>query len=223
MIPLRDVIPGRTTPWVTLALIGANLIVFLYELQVRGLSDQALPRFFDDFDLLPAGFTWLRAFTAMFLHANWLHLGSNLLALWIFGDNVEDRMGHVRFGLFYLLVGLAGSLTESVARPETTLPLVGASAAIAGVMGAYLLLFPTSRILVLVPLIVFVDIIEVPAMFVMLVWLTVQVLAGAGRPDSGLADGLALWGYAGGLATGMAAVWIFRRRERQKVEWWSVT
>ena len=222
MIPLRDVIPGRTTPWVTLALIGANLIVFLYHLQMPGPSHAGLP-LFDDYGLLPAGFTWYGAFSGMFHHANWLHLASNLLALWVFGDNVEDRMGHVRFGLFFVLVGLAGSLAEAVARPAAALPPAGASAAIAGVMGAYLLLFPTSRILVLVPLLVFVDIVEVPAMFLMLVWLTVQLLAGAGRPESGLADGLALWGYAGGLATGMAAVWIFRRRERLEVEWWSVT
>jgi membrane associated rhomboid family serine protease len=223
VIPLRDVIPGRTTPWVTFALIGANLIVFLYELQGQGSSALAGPRLLDDYTVLPAAFTWSGAFTGLFAHANWLHLGANLLALWIFGDNVEDRMGHVRFALFFVMTGLAGSLAEVVARPAAAMPLVGASGAIAGLMGAYLLLFPSSRILVLIPLIVFTDIIEVPATFLMLIWLAVQVLAGAGQAEAGIADGLALWGYAGGLVSGMAGVRLFRRRDRLKVEWWSAT
>src|SRR5262245_57763602 len=145
MIPIRDVIPSRTTPWVTLLLIGTNAAVFLYEL---ALSDTALRGFIREFGLVPAHFSWSAATTSMFIHESLLHAGSNLLALWIFGDNVEDQLGHGRYLAFYLLTGYAAGLAEVWASPASTIPLIGASGAIAGVMGAYFVMYPRSRVLV---------------------------------------------------------------------------
>jgi membrane associated rhomboid family serine protease len=219
MIPLRDVIPSRTTPWATMFLIGLNTLVFLYELS---LPAHGLRGFFETYGLVPAHFSWTTAVTAMFLHAGWFHLGGNLLSLWIFGDNVEDRMGHGRYLVFYLVAGLAANLAQTWASPGSPLPLVGASGAIAGVMGAYLVLFPRSRILVLVPIIIFFDIIEIPAVFYLGFWFLVQILGGVGSlAGPGSTGGVAFWAHAGGFLTGIAGVWVFRRRERQQADWWN--
>ena len=217
MIPLRDVIPSRTTPFVTLALIAANVIVFVYELALPG---PALTRFFYDHGLVPADFTWTAAFTSMFLHSGWLHIGGNMLSLWIFGDNIEDRMGHARFLAFYLLVGLAATLAQTAADWGSGLPLVGASGAIAGVMGAYFMLFPSSRILVLVFLLFFVDVVEIPALLYLGFWFLLQIVGGAGRVGASGGGGVAFWAHAGGFLAGVAGVLVFRRRERQRVDWW---
>lgn len=217
MIPLRDVIPSRTTPFVTLALIAANVIVFVYELTLPG---PALEGFFFAHGLVPADFTWTAAFTSMFLHSGWLHIGGNMLSLWIFGDNIEDRMGHARFLVFYLLVGLAATLAQTAADWGSTLPLVGASGAIAGVMGAYFVLFPSSRILVLVFLLFFVDVVEIPALLYLGFWFLLQIVGGAGRVGA-TGGGVAFWAHAGGFLAGIAGVLVFRRRERQRVDWWS--
>jgi membrane associated rhomboid family serine protease len=219
MIPLRDVIPSRTTPWVTLALIGLNVVVFVHELT---LPPDAIEPFFRAFGLVPAAFSWASLFTSMFLHAGWLHAGSNLLSLWIFGDNVEDRMGHGRFLVFYLLAGAAAALLESTANAGSTIPLVGASGAIAGVMGAYLFMFPHSRIQVLVVLVFYIDIVEIPAPIFLTLWFLLQILGGVGRVAQGAdAGGVAFWAHVGGFVTGAAASFLFRRRERARVEWWN--
>jgi membrane associated rhomboid family serine protease len=219
MIPLRDVIPSRTTPWITLTLIGLNILVFVRELM---LPPDAIEPFFRTFGLVPAAFSWASLFTSMFVHAGWLHAGSNLLSLWIFGDNVEDRMGHGRFLVFYLLAGTAAALLESTANAGSTMPLVGASGAIAGVMGAYLFMFPHSRIHVLVFLLFYIDIVEIPAPIFLTLWFLLQILGGVGRiaqhADTG---GVAFWAHVGGFATGAAASFLFRRRERAQVEWWN--
>jgi membrane associated rhomboid family serine protease len=213
------VIPSRTTPWVTMLLIGINVVVFLYEI---GLSGHGLRAFYESYGLVPASFSWTTAITAMFVHSGWFHLGGNLLSLWIFGDNVEDRMGHGRYLVFYLLAGLAANLAQTWASPASPLPLVGASGAIAGVMGAYLVLFPRSRILVLIPIIIFFDIIEVPAVFFLGFWFLFQLLGGVGSlAAAGTTGGVAFWAHAGGFLTGIAGVWVFRRRERQQVDWWN--
>jgi len=219
VIPLRDVIPSRTTPVVTTALIGANVLVFLYELT---LSDRGLMAFFYAHGLVPATFSWSAALTSMFLHSGWVHIGGNMLSLWIFGDNVEDRLGHVGFLIFYLLVGLIANLAQTAAGPGSTLPLVGASGAIAGVMGAYFVMFPTSRVLVLLFLFVFVDVVEIPAVFFLGFWFLAQILGGVGRiADSSVSGGVAFWAHAGGFLSGILLVWVFRKRERQRVDWWS--
>src|SRR5213594_661085 len=146
MIPLRDVIPSRTVPVVTITLIVVNVLVFLYEYSLG----PSLDNFMLTFALIPAGFSWITVFTSMFLHGGLLHVGGNMLYLWIFGDNVEDRMGHGRFLVFYLLCGLAAALAQTIANPDAIVPMVGASGAIAGVMGAYFVLYPRSRILTLI-------------------------------------------------------------------------
>jgi membrane associated rhomboid family serine protease len=216
VIPLRDVIPSRTTPFVTLGLIAANVIVFVYELALPG---PALTRFFFDHGLVPAEFTWAAAFSSMFLHSGWLHIGGNMLSLWIFGDNIEDRMGHARFLVFYLVVGLAATLAQAAADSGSGVPLIGASGAIAGVMGAYLVLFPSSRILVLVFLLFFIDVVEIPALLYLGFWFLLQIVGGAGRVgESG--GGVAFWAHAAGFIAGIAGVLLFRRRERQRVDWW---
>jgi membrane associated rhomboid family serine protease len=218
MIPLRDVIPSRTTPWINLLLIGANVLVFLYECL---LNDHEAAQFFLTYGLVPVHFSWIAATTSMFVHANWLHVGSNLLSLWIFGDNVEDRMGHGRYLAFYLLAGYAGGLLEVWVQPASTVPLVGASGAIAGVMGAYLMLFPYSRVLVLIPIIIFFDVVEIPAIIFLGIWFVLQLVGGVGRiPETTSAGGVAFWAHLGGFLPGVSAVWLFRRPERQRVEWW---
>jgi membrane associated rhomboid family serine protease len=219
MIPLRDVIPSRTTPWVTILLIALNALVFFYELS---LPEGALRQLFETYGLVPAEFSWVAAFTAMFLHSGWVHAGGNLLSLWIFGDNVEDRMGHGRYLFFYLLAGLVANLAQTWAYPNSPLPLIGASGAIAGVMGAYLVMFPHSRVLVLIPIIIFIEIIEVPAVFFLGFWFLMQLLGGVGSlAEPGATGGVAFWAHAGGFLTGLAGVALFRRRERERVEWWN--
>jgi membrane associated rhomboid family serine protease len=218
MVPLRDVIPSRTTPWVTYLLIGVNLVVFLYEWT---LPDTALERLIFTYGLVPAHASWLTATTSMFLHAGLLHVGGNLLTLWIFGDNVEDRFGHARYLVFYLLAGYLAGLAEVWASPHSPVPLVGASGAIAGVMGAYLVMFPHSRILVLIPIIIFIDVVEVPAVLFLGFWFLIQILGGVGRlAQATNPGGVAFWAHLGGFLTGVITVWIFRRPERQRVEWW---
>ena len=219
MIPLRDVIPSRTTPYVTIALITLNAIVFLYQF----LLGDAVEAFIVYWGLVPAAFSWVTVFTSMFLHGGFLHFGGNMLYLWIFGDNVEDRMGHGRFLVFYLLCGMAAALAQTAAGPDSLVPMVGASGAIAGVMGAYFVLYPHSRIVTLVPIFFFIQIIEVPAIFFLGIWFVMQLLSGVGSIATAAgepAGGIAFWAHAAGFLAGLSGVLVFRRRERQRVEWW---
>src|SRR5262245_718552 len=195
MIPLRDVIPSRTFPFVTIALIAVNVIVFLFELT---LGD-AVNEFTLYFGLVPAAFSWVAVFTSMFVHGGLLHVGGNMLYLWIFGDNVEDRMGHGRFLVFYLLCGIAAALAQTVAAPDSTIPMVGASGAVAGVMGAYIVLYPHSRVVTLVPIIIFFQIFEVPAIFFLGFWFVMQFLNGLGSIATATGGepggGIAFWAH----------------------------
>jgi len=219
MIPVGDVIPSRTRPWVTIALIAANLLVFA---RVLTLPATDLASFFGAYGLVPADFRWPALATSLFVHTGWLHVVTNMACLWIFGATMEDRMGHLRFLIFYVAVGTVAALTEVWAHPALDLPLVGASGAVAGVMGAYLANFPFSRVLVLVYLVVFVEVIEVPALFFLGLWFLLQVLGGIQSAADALAiGGVALWAHAGGFVAGAALVWLFRQRERQRVAWWS--
>jgi membrane associated rhomboid family serine protease len=220
MIPLRDVIPTRTTPFVTVSLIAVNAVVFLYQ---WSLGD-AVVAFVQRFGLVPADFAWAAVVTSMFLHGGLLHFGGNMLYLWIFGDNVEDRMGHGRFLAFYLLCGLAAALAQTLSSPLSGVPMVGASGAIAGVMGAYFVLYPRSRIVTLVPIVVFFHIKEVPAIFFLGVWFLMQFLSGVGSLGAATADGggIAFWAHTAGFAAGLIGVFVFRQPARQRVEWWDV-
>jgi membrane associated rhomboid family serine protease len=219
MIPIRDVIPSRTTPWVNFLLIAVNVAVFLFE--------SILPRedfiaFVYQFGLVPAHATWLTATSAMFLHENIIHAGGNLLSLWIFGDNVEDQLGHVRYLLFYLLMGYAAAAAQIWAEPASLLPMIGASGAIAGVMGAYFVMFPHSRVLVLIPIIFFFDVVEIPAVLFLGFWFLLQIVGGLGRLAApSVSGGVAFWAHLGGFAAGLTLVRLFRRPERRQVDWWS--
>ena len=223
MIPLRDIIPSRTTPIVTISLIVVNVLVFLYELTLgRAVNDFTLY-----FGLVPAAFSWVAVLTSMFLHGGLFHVAGNMLYLWIFGDNVEDRMGHGRFLVFYLLCGTAAALAQTITAPDSVVPMVGASGAIAGVMGAYFVLYPKSRIVTLVPLFFFFQIIEVPAIFFLGIWFVMQFLSGVGSiataTAGGARGGIAFWAHVAGFVAGLSGVIVFRRPERQRVEWWHDT
>ncbi len=217
MIPLRDVIPTRTTPFVTVGLIVLNALVFLLQFS---LGPDAVA-FIRTWGLVPADFSWLDVLTSMFLHGGLLHFGGNMLYLWIFGDNIEDRMGHGRFMGFYLLCGIAAALAQTLTNPASQVPMVGASGAIAGVMGAYFVLYPRSRIVTLVPIFVFIHIMEVPAIFFLGIWFLMQFLSGVGsmgvEADVG---GIAFWAHVAGFAAGLVGVFAFRQPARQHVDWW---
>lgn len=217
MIPIRDVIPSRTTPLVTIAIIVLNVLVFA---SMPRVDTPAYEAFIRAWGVTPAAFSLPAVLTAMFVHAGIGHLLSNMLFLWIFGDNVEDRMGHLRYVLFYLLCGLAAAVLQVAVEAGSRVPMVGASGAIAGVLGAYLVLFPQSRVLTLM----FVVLVEVPAVLLLGLWFATQLLSGLGtlamlRPED--MGGVAFWAHAGGFAAGAALVLLFRRPERMRVEWWN--
>jgi membrane associated rhomboid family serine protease len=219
VIPLRDVIPSRTTPVVTVTIILINAVVFLYE---ASLVEPALQRFVFAYGLVPALFDPIAVLTSMFLHGGWMHFLGNMLYLWIFGDNVEDRLGHARFLVFYLLCGIAAALAQVWMSPFSRIPMVGASGAIAGVMGAYFVLFPHSRVLTLVPIFFFIELVEIPAIFFLGIWFVMQFLSGVGSigvETSQDVGGVAFWAHVAGFAAGLAGVFLFRRPERQRVEW----
>ncbi|OFX35041.1 MAG: hypothetical protein A2Z07_11680 [Armatimonadetes bacterium RBG_16_67_12] len=218
MIPLRDSIRSRSTPVVTLALIAACVAAFLY---VQGFGSPAeLTAFYEAYGAVPRVITtgpWPQAgvglLTSMFLHGSWAHLGGNMLYLWVFGDNVEDGMGHGRFLLFYLLTGALAVLAHVVTQPASAVPLVGASGAIAGVLGAYVMLHPRSGILslVLIPPF-FVRLVELPAVVVLSLWFVLQLAQGVmvlGTP--GVAT-VAWWAHIGGFAAGALLVGFFAAR-----------
>ena len=220
MIPLRDVIPSRTTPVVTVTLIGLNVLAYLFQLSLG----RALEPFVMTWGLVPASFSWVAVFTSMFLHGGLFHLGGNMLYLWIFGDNVEDRLGHGRFLTFYVLCGVAAAVAQAMLSPDSRVPMVGASGAIAGVMGAYFVLYPRSRIVTLVPIFIFFQIVEIPAIFFLGLWFVMQFLSGVGSVATAtgrVSGGIAFWAHVAGFAAGMVGVFLMRRPERQRVEWWN--
>jgi membrane associated rhomboid family serine protease len=198
---------------VTIALIAANVLVFFYELM---LPERDLQTFLMSAGLVPLHFSWIAALTAMFVHAGWLHIGGNMLTLWIFGDNVEDRLGHGGFLIFYLAAGLVATLAQTWANPSSMFPIVGASGAIAGVMGAYFLFYPYSRVHVLIFLLFFVDVIDVPAVLFLGIWFLMQLFGGVGQiGDAGDVGGVAFWAHAGGFVTGLATALLLRNKTRE--------
>jgi membrane associated rhomboid family serine protease len=231
MFPLRDSIPSRTVPVVTRALVVLNVLVFVGEL---ALPREALEQAFYIYGIVPARLThpgwaavvgfpagsWWSLLTYQFLHAGWLHVLSNLWALWIFGDNVEDAMGHARFALFYVTCGVAAGLAQWVSQPNATVPSLGASGAIAGVLGAYLVWYPFARVLVLLPVFVLPLFFEVPAVIYLGAWFVSQLFNGtlalAGPVKAG---GIAFWAHIGGFVAGMALCgWFARRRSARGLE-----
>jgi membrane associated rhomboid family serine protease len=218
MLPVADVIPSRTTPWMTIGLIAISTAVFLlaWSFPIADASAWMLRLAF-----VPVGPSWTTATAALFLHENALHLALNVMVLWIFGDNVEDQLGHLRFLALYLVSAYAGWAAALWATPQSTVPLVGAGGPIAGVLGAYFVMFPRSRVLALVPARSIVDAIELPAVVLAAAWFSLQAVVGLGRldvPFRGLTA--ALWPFVGGAVAGMLTVRVARRPERRRVEWW---
>src|SRR3979490_2133111 len=173
MIPLRDVIPSRTTPYITVTIIILNALAWFYEL---ALPRRVWPRFLQFYGVVPANFTAMTLISSMFLHGSWSHVIGNMWYLWIFGDNVEDRVGHGRFIVFSLLCGIAAALGQVAVDPNSMLPTIGASGAIAGVMGAYFVLYPHSRVLTLIPW-WFLQIVELPATVLLGFWFLMQLFS----------------------------------------------
>ena len=218
MFPVSDVIPSRTTPVVTIALIALNAIAFVFELT---LDHRELQQLVESFGMIPAALAWPSVVTSTFLHAGWVHVGGNMLYLWIFGDNVEDRLGHARFLIFYLFCGAAAALGQLAADPSSTVPIIGASGAVAGVMGAYFVLYPQSRVLTAVFVVVFMDLIEIPAIFFLGIWFLMQLLSGVGSIGVDTAEaGVAFWAHVAGFAAGAALGGIWRVAEPGEKKGW---
>jgi membrane associated rhomboid family serine protease len=223
MLPLRDDVPSRTFPFVTAGLIVVNAVVFIGEIVRSGGLQQAaydygfIPRYLTAFasgEGVPVGQAFFPLFSSMFLHGGWLHLIGNMWYLWIFGDNIEDRLGHARFLVFYLLCGLIGNFAHYIFNSGSELPAIGASGAIAGVLGAYLISYPRARITVLLPLVFFWQFIELPALVVLGFWLVLQFLNGAASLAHGMGGGVAWWAHVGGFLSGIFIFMIFRPRPR---------
>lgn len=208
MIPIRDENPTQRFPWVTVLLIVCNVGVFAYEIS---LDPTALEAFILRWGFLPSesgidadGLGWtVTAITATFLHAGWLHLGGNMLYLWIFGNNVEDRLGPARYIAFYLTGGVLATAAQWALAPDSSIPLVGASGAIAAVLGGYALLYPRARVLTVIPILFILEVAAVPAIFVIGFWFLIQLASGIGSLGNGtMSGGVAWFAHLGGFAAG---------------------
>jgi membrane associated rhomboid family serine protease len=243
MIPLKDDVPSRSAPFVTVGLIGLNVLAFLYQVSLgidaRGPGAGAAEAFVVEFGVIPCRLVqscpaalvraaddfphpWATVVTSMFLHSNVLHIGGNMLYLWIFGDNVEDTLGHGRFLVFYLLAGVAAALGQTFVTPTSTVPMIGASGAVSGVLGAYLLLFPRAAILTLFTFGFFFKFIRVPALIVLGFWIVLQLINGyvtvsarsLGRGESG---GVAWFAHIAGFLAGMVLLFLVRPQKSRRL------
>lgn len=232
MFPIADTIPSSRVPVMNYFLIFLNAIIFSFEIL---LPSDSLQVFFYHFGLVPARYSnemfaydsglssddYLPFFTNMFLHSGWGHIIGNMWTLYIFGDNVEDKMGSFRYLLFYLICGFIASLTHFYTNTASTIPAVGASGAISGVMGAYMFLFPKSRIIFLFVLFFFIDFIQIPAFVYLFFWFVGQLVSGTVSlfvlPEN--VGGIAFWAHIGGFAAGMLLYKLFLRKDKYKVEY----
>ncbi len=226
MFPLKDTIPSSTFPIVTISIIVINVFIFIYQLT---LGPQ-LNTVFSHFGVIPARFASAAAsnpahliplsstlVTSVFLHGGWMHIIGNMWYLWIFGDNIEDRTGHFRFFLFYILCGITSGISHILMNPGSQVPTIGASGAIAGVMGAYVLLFPRSRIITLIFLVIIIQIVEIPAIFFLGFWIVMQIISGS--LQTGLTEqsgGVAWWAHIGGFFIGLVLVLLFKKRKQRQ-------
>ncbi len=215
MFPLKDTQPSYSRPVVTIALIAVNLLVFLFEASLGPYSRNALIEYYG---LVPDRFRLSAVLTSMFLHGGWMHVLGNMWFLWIFGDNVEDLLGHAKFLLFYLLCGVAAALGQVIMDPFSTAPMVGASGAIAGVMGAYLVKFPRSRVLTLIFVFFFLTTVEIPAPIMLAYWFVIQLFSGLGSiARTHLSEGgVAFFAHVGGFIAGIVLVSVMGATERYK-------
>ena len=231
MLPIRDNIPSRTTPVLTVGLIVINVVLFLYEVS---LPQADLGAFIRRHGVVPARFGCMGSdasvstadavtpvLTSMFLHGGWLHLLGNMWYLWVFGDNIEDRLGKLRFLVLYLVSGVIATAAHVLSAPQSAVPTIGASGAIAGVLGAYLVSYPYARVRTLVPLFVFFAFVDLPALLVLGFWFVVQLLNGMaslGAEYAGARGGVAWWAHIGGFVAGIVLVSVLApRRPRRPV------
>jgi membrane associated rhomboid family serine protease len=233
MIPYaasEDDEPLQIVPWTNYGLIAANFLVFFYELAVGAEGDGPLNRLINGFSLVPCEYArqcalypgtpspfWLTLFTSMFLHGGWAHILGNMLFLWVFGGHIERSMGHLRYLVFYIACGLGADALEIATSATSHVPGLGASGAIAGVLAAYLLLYPTSTVRTLLPISWILIPIRLPAWVLIFGWFLLQLISGVAAlsPDAGAAaGGVAYWAHVGGFATGAVLIWLFRRPEQ---------
>jgi membrane associated rhomboid family serine protease len=208
MIPLHDDNPTRRFPWLTVLLIAANAAVFGLE---ATMDAPELTAFVTQWGFVPARYfaapldpaQLITILTAMFIHGGWLHVIGNMLYLWIFGNNIEDRLGAIRFLAFYLVCGAAATFAQAFAAPNATVPMIGASGAIAGVLGAYLLLFPGARVITLIPIFFYIEVAALPAAFVIGFWFVLQLAQGVASIGMVANGGVAWWAHVGGFAAGV--------------------
>ena len=219
MFPLYDTVRTRGFPFITLTLIAVNALAFLYELR---LEPAALEQFIFTWGLIPARLlgdpsnTWNTIFSSMFLHGGWFHIINNMWVLFIFGDNVEAGMGKIRYLIFYLLSGVAAGLLQTYVLPSSAVPMIGASGAVAGVLGAYLILVPRSRIASLVPILFIFTIVEIPAVFFLVFWFVSQLYSGLFSIQGAGESGIAWWAHICGFVFGFIMVFLFRRRTHHR-------
>jgi membrane associated rhomboid family serine protease len=226
LIPIRDTIPRQTTPYVVYSLIGLNVWAF-FKVNL-GLPPGYLQSFFHVYGMVPARYSdpaiaralagnpYLPFLTSMFLHGGLMHLLGNMWSLWIFGDNVEDWLGHGRFALFYLFCGVVSGLMHLFTNWGSELPTIGASGAIAGVMGAYFLLYPKARVVTLIPIFIFIQFVELPAYIFLGFWFLMQFLSGTASLGAGSAGGIAWWAHIGGFLAGAAVVFVLGGAKPQR-------
>jgi membrane associated rhomboid family serine protease len=222
MIPLSDENPSKSIPLVNILLITANIFVFVYQnFFVPGGADSlffrlgVIPYEFTHFvDMSPRNLVPvpLTIFTSMFMHGGWLHIIGNMWFLWIFGDNIEVRLGHIQYLFFYIVCGIAGSLFHIFTNLNSTIPSIGASGAIAGVMGAYLFLFPKARIKTLFIIIIFIQVVRIPAIIVLGYWILIQILSGVAEFGAGRGTGIAWFAHVGGFAVGFFLIILMKKK-----------
>ena len=221
MIPLKDNNPTKSFPFVTIILISINAVVFLYQLSLNNVSGKVFVFTYGaipyelmnsiNLPLTPYIPNSVTLFTSMFLHGGLFHLGGNMLYLWIFGNNIEDSMGHIKFVVFYVICGIAAVFAHTVINPGSKIPMIGASGAIAGVLGAYILLFPRAKVSTLIFFGFFIRIIEIPALIMIGFWIVIQFLSGA--MSAGVqGGGIAYFAHIGGFLAGFAFIVFFKKR-----------
>lgn len=214
MIPLRSSERTYSTATVTLTIIAVNVLVFLYELS---LSHYSLNRFIAYYGIVPDRLHWTSLFASMFIHGGFLHIAGNMWFLWIFGRGIEDLIGHGRFLVFYLLSGLGAAIVHVIVNADSPVPTVGASGAIAGVMGAYLIKFPRARIVTLVPIFIFITTLDIPAAFLLLYWFVIQFFSGFGSIwEQQSSGGVAFFAHIGGFLAGMGLILLMPAKPRYR-------
>jgi len=219
MIPLRSSERTNSTASALLVIILLNVLVFLYEIS---MPRYALNAFIQQYGIVPDHFRYVTLITSMFMHGGFFHIAGNMWFLWIFGRNIEDLLGHERFTMFYLLCGVIAGLAHLLTNPGSPVPTVGASGAIAGVMGAYLIKFPRAHIVTLVPIIIFITTLDIPAAFLLLYWFAIQFFSGVGSVgESQISRGDVAWfAHVGGFLAGMALVNLLMP-ERRRIRSWN--